>query len=225
MPSTRPPRARSSAVAQAQRAGEGSRTVWFIVAGVIIVGLAAVLAVALAQEESTSSSSQTAAVTITGEPLPLYPPDNVSQAVGLTAPEVSGTALGGGSMSISNDGTPRVIGFFTHWCPACRTEVPVVSEWYNSGGAPDDVDFVAVSTAVNPAAVNYPPSAWFDDEDWNVPTLLDDSASSASIAFGLSAYPYWVVIDADGQVVDQLTGQLGVDEINQLMERAREGVS
>jgi thiol-disulfide isomerase/thioredoxin len=126
-------------------------------------------------------------------------------------------------MSISDDGRPKVVAFFTHWCPACRAEVPVVSEWWNDGGAPDDVDFVAVNTGVNPGSPNYPPSAWYEREDWDVPTLLDDSANSAANAFGLSAYPYWVVVDADGLVVTQRSGQLGVAEILALIDQARAG--
>lgn len=225
MPSTRAPRARSSAVAQAQKANKGSQTVWIVVGVIIVIGLAAIVAVALAQEDSSSTAGpQTAEVTITGA-LPPLPPDGVSQAVGLDAPEVEGTSFDGSPISITNDGKPRVIGFFAHWCPACRQEVPMVSEWYNNGGAPDDVDFMAVSTAVNPQGVNYPPSRWFEGEDWTVPTMRDNATSSVGTAFGLSAYPYWVVIDAEGKVVDQLTGILGVDEINGLMERARQGAS
>ncbi len=224
MSSPRAPRARSSAVAQAQRANKSSQTVWIVVGVVIVIGLAAILAVALAQEENTSSAPQVGEVTVTGA-VPELPPDGVSQAVGMPAPEVTGTALGGGEISITNDGTPRVIGFFTHWCPACRAEVPVVSSWYNDGGAPDDVEFVAVSTGVNPQGVNYPPTRWFERENWEVPTLLDSSTNSVATAFGLSAYPYWVVVDGDGNVVTQTTGQLTIDEVNGLMEQARQGAS
>lgn len=225
MPSTRAPRARSSAVAQAQKANKSSQTVWIVVGVIIVIGLAAVLAVALAQEDSSSTAGpQVAEVTVTGS-LPPLPPTGQSQAVGLDAPEVEGTSFDGSTVSITNDGTPRVIGFFTHWCPACREEVPLVSSWYNDGGAPDDVEIMAVSTGVNPQGVNYPPSRWFEREDWNVPTMRDDATSSVGTAFGLSAYPYWVAIDGDGKVVDQLTGILSVDEIEGLIERARQGAN
>jgi thiol-disulfide isomerase/thioredoxin len=224
MTSTRAPRARSSSVTKAARAGESSRKVWIIVAVVLVVAFAGIMAVALAQEDTSSArGDQTAEVTVTGDPLPLLPQGAPSAAVGLPAPELSGTSLTGDPMAIGNDGRPKVIGFFTHWCPACQAEVPVVSEWWNSGGVPDDVDFVAVNTGVDPSRVNYPPSAWFEREDWDVPTLLDDRASTAALHFGLSAYPYWVVVDGDGVVVDQLSGQLGVAEIMALMDRARAG--
>jgi thiol-disulfide isomerase/thioredoxin len=225
MSPTRAPRARSSAVAKAQAAGGSSRRLWIILTVVLVVGFAAVLAVALSQEETASEirGNQTADVTISGNPLPLLPQGAPSDAIGMPAPELSGTSLTGGSMEIGNDGRPKVIGFFTHWCPACQAEVPVVSSWWNDGNAPDDVDFVAVNTGVTPTSPNYPPSAWYERENWAVPTLLDDAGSSAAAAFGLSAYPYWVVVDAEGNVVDQLTGQLSVPEIEQLIDRARSG--
>lgn len=225
MTSTRAPRARNTAVAKAAKAGESSRKVWIVVAVVLVVGFAAVMAIALAQEDSSSSArgEQTAEVTVSGDPLPLLPQGAPSAAIGLPAPTLSGTSLTGEAMTIGDEGRPKVIAFFTHWCPACQAEVPVVSEWWNSGGVPDDVDLVAVNTGVDPSRVNYPPSAWYDREDWGVPTLLDDRASTAALNFGLSAYPYWVVVDADGLVVDQLSGQLGVDEILGLMDRARAG--
>jgi thiol-disulfide isomerase/thioredoxin len=227
MTSTRAPRARSTSVARAAQAGESSRKVWIIVAVVLVVAFAAVMAIALAQEDTSSGArgEQTADVTITGDPLPLLPQGAPSAAVGMPAPQLSGTSLTGDPIAIGDDGRPKVIGFFTHWCPACQAEVPVVSEWWNAGEAPDDVDFVAVSTGVDPSRVNYPPSAWFDREEWNVPTLLDDRASTAALSFGLSAYPYWVVVDGDGLVVDQLSGQLGVAEILRLMDRARAGAA
>lgn len=225
MTSTRAPRARNSAVSKAQKAGQGSRTVWIVSAVGLVVVLAGILAVALAQEDTPSETrgAQVAAVEISGSQLPPLPQGAPSQAIGMTAPEVTGEALGGGAIDITNDGTPKVIGFFTHWCPACQAEVPIVSSWANSGGLPDDVDFVAVNTGVNPGNVNYPPTAWYDREDWTVPTLLDSSRNEVATAFGLSAYPFWVVVDAEGVVVEQLSGQLGIEQIETLIDRARTG--
>ncbi|MGY6499299.1 MAG: TlpA family protein disulfide reductase [Acidimicrobiales bacterium] len=225
MTSTRAPRSRNSAVAKAQKAGQGSRTVWIVAAVGLVVVLSGILAFALSQEESPGEvrASQVGTVDISGSILPPLPQGAPSQAIGMAAPEVTGEALDGGSFDIANDGTPKVIGFFTHWCPACQAEVPVVSSWAAGGGLPDDVDFIAVNTGVNPGNVNYPPSAWYERENWTIPTLLDSSRNEVATAFGLSAYPFWVVVDADGVVVDQLSGQLGIDQIETLIEMARRG--
>jgi thiol-disulfide isomerase/thioredoxin len=225
MTSTRAPRPRSAAVAKAQRAGDGSKKVWIIAAAVLVVALAGVMAFALAGEETASDvrANQTADVEISGDPIPQLAEGQRSAQISEPAPEVSGTALGGGSMSIENDGTPKVISFMTHWCPNCQAEVPIVAEWWNAGNAPDDVDFLNVNTGVNPARPNYPPTEWYEREDWEVPTLLDDAAGSVANAFGLSAYPFWVVIDGDGNVIYQQSGQIGVAELEGLIDIARNG--
>ncbi len=217
MSSTRAPRSRSSAVSKAANAGNSSRTVWIVLAGLLVVGFTVIMAIALAQEDRPDAGEQTAAVTVSGEPLARFTDGGEAGP----APEVSGTALGGGSLEITNDGRPKVIGFFAHWCPHCQAEVPEVSDWVNAGNAPDDVDLYAVSTGVNPAAGNYPPSAWFDRVDWQIPTLLDDLANSAANAFGLSGYPFWVAVDGDGNVVDRRSGRIGVDELEALIDLTR----
>lgn len=225
MPSTRAPRSRSTSVAKAAQAGEGSKKVWIIAAVVLVVALAGVMAVALAGEDSASDvrSGQTAAVEVDGDRLPQMAQGERTNVIDQEAPEVSGTSLTGEPMSITNDGTPKVISFMTHWCPNCQAEVPIVSQWWNDGNAPDDVDFLAVNTGVDPLRGNYPPTDWYQSENWEVPTLLDDAASTAANAFGLTAYPFWVVIDGDGNAIFQQSGQIGIPELEGLIEMARNG--
>jgi thiol-disulfide isomerase/thioredoxin len=212
-------------VHKAAKAGDGGKKIWIISAVVLVVALAGVMAVALASEDSASDvrAGQTADVTVDGDPLPLNSADNPTLAVGSPAPTLSGTSLTGEPMTIGNDGRPKVIGFFTHWCEFCQAEVPEVSEWWNAGNAPDDVDIVAVNTSVNSARANYPPSAWYERENWDIPTLLDDPGDTAAFSYGLSGYPYWVVVDADGNVVARQSGQIGIPQFEALIDRARTG--
>lgn len=168
-----------------------------------------------------SEPAEVGPVTVEGESLPLLPATGDSEAVGLPAPTVSGDGIDGGSVAIGPYDGPTVVLFLTHWCPACQTTVSEVSPWWNSGAAPGDVDMVAVSTGVDPGAANHPPSAWLDREEWAIPTLVDDEESSTGAAFGLTAYPFWVVIDEDGTVVDQVVGSLDPTEIEALFDRAR----
>jgi cytochrome c biogenesis protein CcmG, thiol:disulfide interchange protein DsbE len=215
------PRTRSSSpVAKAAKAGQGNRNVWVIVAVVAVVAFAAIIAVALSQESgSDDGAAETADVTVTGDALPDMTTDPEG-AVGMAAPELEGTDLDGEPISITNDGQPKVIGFFAHWCPHCQNEVPVIVDWQEAGNQPDDVDFYGVSTNVTPARGNYPPSDWFDEEGWTTPTMKDDGASSAYVAFGAGGFPYWVAVGADGNVVARTSGELGADQITQLFEQA-----
>lgn len=220
MSSTRAPRSRSSAVSKAANAGNSSRTVWIVLAGLLVVGFTVIMAIALAQEDRPDAGEQTAAVTVSGEPLARFTDGGEAGP----APEVSGTALGGGSLEITNDGRPKVIGFFAHWCPHCQAEVPVIQDWVDSGGLPEDVDLYGVSTGVDPRRPNYPPARWLDEEGWTSPVLVDGNQAAAQ-AVGLTAYPFFVVVDADGAVVARGSGELTADQLSELAALAAGGAS
>ena len=155
--------------------------------------------------------------------LPRYDADGKDPAVGQRIPEVSGKDLDGGAMSIGPDGRPKVIVFVAHWCPHCQREVPVLAEHLRSHPVPDGVDVVAVSTAEHPGAENYPPKEWLARERWKVPTLEDDAAGAAGSEFGLSSFPYFVAVDADGRVVERRSGELTTEQFDDLVEAARTG--
>ena len=214
------PRARNTQVAKAAKAGQGSRSIWVIVAVVAVVAFAAIIAVALSQESADDDATETAEVTVTGTALPLMDQDPTG-ADGMAAPELQGTDLDGEAISIGNDGRPKVIGFFAHWCPYCQAEVPVIVDWLEAGNQPDGVDFYGVSTSVNPGRDNYPPSSWFEEESWTVPTMKDDETSTAHLAYGAGGFPYWVVVGADGNVVTRTSGELSPEAITDLFTQAQ----
>ena len=140
-------------------------------------------------------------------------------ALGAPAPEATGTGFDGLRVELLADGEPTVIGFFAHWCPVCQDEVDELADHLRDGGLPDDVRVVAVSTSVRPEEDNYPPSAWFADEQWPTPILLDDDNSTLAQAYGLSAFPFWVVVDADGTVVGRLSGAIGPEPVRRTRRR------
>lgn len=146
-------------------------------------------------------------------------------SVGATgvAPALVGSSFDGSRVAITNDGTPKLVMFLAHWCPHCRAEVPVVTEWLRAGDLPEDVSLYAVSTSVDKARPNYPPSAWLDREAFPVPTLADDADSSAAAAFGVDGFPYFVAIASDGRVVERDSGELPVARLVGLLDKARAG--
>jgi hypothetical protein len=103
--------------------------------------------------------------------------------------------------------------------------VPVITDWLESAGMPDDVDLYAVSTGVSSDAPNYPPSQWLEDESWPVTTIADDADSSVATAFGLRSYPYFVAIDANGDVVARASGELSVEQLEAMLDAARGAAS
>jgi thiol-disulfide isomerase/thioredoxin len=215
------PRARTYQVTKAAKAGQGNRNVWVIAAVVAVIVFAAIIAVALSQESDDGDTGvETADVTVTGDPLPNFQqgPDGAN---GMAAPVLEGTDIDGEAITIGDDGQPKVIGFFAHWCPHCQAEVPVIVDWIDEGNQPDDVAFYGVSTSVSAAQANYPPSAWFDEEGWTTPTMMDDATSTAHVAFGAGGFPYWVVVDADGNVVTRTSGEKTPEQITELFEAAQ----
>lgn len=152
---------------------------------------------------------------ITGDPLPDYTPTAPDSALGLPAPEVRGTDFDGRSVAIVNDGRMKVVLFLAHWCSHCQTEVPEVQDWIDGGGKPDNVDLYGVATAIEEEGSNYPPDAWLEREGWTSPVVVDTN-DTVLRAFGLTAFPTWVFINADGAVALRIGGAIGAEQLTAL---------
>lgn len=181
----------------------------------VYAGLALVVLVALATaillpkgNEDADGMPVDAAVTVTGDSLPVFAGDPASDsAIGLTAPDLTGQDFDGQEIAITDDGRPKVILFLAHWCPHCQREVPVVQTYAEEIGFPDTVDFYSVATSYSPSQPNWPPSSWFEREGWTIPVIVDDPDSTAYQWFGQGAFPYYVLIDPAGQVALRLSGE------------------
>lgn len=154
---------------------------------------------------------------VTGTPLPKYDPAVASDAaVGQTIPTVAGTDFKGNPVSIDLNGKAKVLVFLAHWCPHCQTEVPLIQAWLDGGGSTGDVELISIATGINPAYPNYPPSAWLEREGWTVPVIADITGTVGP-AYGLSAYPFWVFVGADGKVAGRLTGELSIANLQTIL--------
>jgi thiol-disulfide isomerase/thioredoxin len=109
--------------------------------------------------------------------------------------------------------------FLAHWCPHCRAELPVLVRWLDNGRLPPGVRLYAVATAVRPGLGGYPPSGWLRQAGWPAPVLADDPAGSAASAFGLSGYPFFVLLDGGGRVVARASGERSPRELDRLFAR------
>lgn len=159
--------------------------------------------------------------TIEGEGLPPAPDDPADDpVVGEPAPVVHGADFDGTEVTIGEPGQPQVIAFMASWCPACGEELPEVVDWVDAGGLPDGVELVSVATNHDRTRPNWPPQDWYADAGFDAPILVDDDASSVAGAFGLTATPFWVAIDEDGQMAGRLTGIIGDDGMTALADAA-----
>jgi thiol-disulfide isomerase/thioredoxin len=220
-PTRRPARsaaspARKPAAAPATPKGSSKRLPLALIAGgVLAIGLVAVIVISMGS--GGDAAVEVGTPTITGQALPAFDTVQNDTALGMTIPEVAGADFAGTPVSITHDGRPKMIMFFAHWCSVCRQEVPLVAGWLPGATLPAQLEIISVSTGVNVNAANYPPSKWLEREGWTAPVILDDAQSSVGAAFGLSAYPYFVFVDADGQVALRVTGALPIATIEQII--------
>ena len=217
-----------------------SRTPFVLAIVVAVVGVAALIAVLVTRDgdddsdgastvppaatEGTGASSGStpvgASVTVDGAPLP--PGEGGDDpAIGLLAPTLRGTDYSGAEVTIApGTGGPMMIVFLAHWCPHCNDEIPVLLEWRDSGAIPAELQIFGVSTAVSDERPNYPPGEWLQEKEWAWPVLADDAQLTAANAYGVTGFPYFVIVDADGNVAVRGSGELPIDELAALVDAA-----
>ncbi len=181
----------------------------------------AAFALVLAACGSVSTEGQYGTPEVSGDGLlPLA--DNTNDAsFGAVIPSVTGTDFDGQTVTIDPaNGTSKVILFLAHWCPHCQQEVPMVQEFLDAnGGPPEGVEFLSVATSTDPSRPNFPPSAWLDREGWEPPVIVDDEAQTVASAFGLSAFPFWVVVGPDGTVLQRVAGGINIEALPALFDQ------
>ncbi|MFM8238615.1 MAG: TlpA family protein disulfide reductase [Actinomycetota bacterium] len=196
--------------------GSAKRRIPFVAIVGAVVVVAGVLAIILSRgsdDPAPAGTEQTRPVVVTGSPLPEYEADATPDpAVGKEIPGLAGENFAGDPVRIAPNGKAKVVIFVAHWCPHCQREVPILAPDLRDEPLPAGVEAFAVSTAVDPAAPNYPPSEWLAGVDWPTPILADDAQRKASTAYGLSAFPYFVFVNADGTVSSRVTGEIPVSE-------------
>jgi cytochrome c biogenesis protein CcmG, thiol:disulfide interchange protein DsbE len=226
---------RAPVASDASAATAPNRKVLAIVLGVIAVAalIGSVIAFRSSDSEIVQGNGiievpddalQTAAVAASGNALPTHAADGIDvndPAIGIVAPELAGQAPNGDPTNVQA-GEPTLLVFLAHWCPHCRAEVPRIVAATKDGKF-DGVRVVAVLTGTDPAAPNYPPAEWLAGEEWTAEALLDSPDGTAAAAFGLSSYPYLVMLDSEGKVAARGSGELPVDDIVDMTEQALNG--
>lgn len=236
--SNRPNRQKSHSarVKQAsQSGGSGNTVLWIALAVIVVVAGLVAIAVTRGSGDSEGGGSSPSGGTVVpngelhfgqvdveGTPLPPATSGGPDAAVGMDVPTISGRQFDDSPITIDADGPTIVLGL-AHWCPHCRNEVPRLQDWLDDNGMPSDVELVAVATGTDEGQLNFPPGRWLRNEGWSVPTLVDDQEDRAGGALGISGFPAFIVVGPDGTVVQRASGELRVEQWEQLLEAARTG--
>ena len=190
----------------------------FIIAGavVLVLGLAIAIGVTLSSEPVAAGLPE-GEISVVGDSLPQYAGENDDNvALGLAAPTFSAPDQNSEIFQLEKNGNSKALLFLAHWCPHCQREVPVVQRFIDSNGVPTGIDVIAVATSIDRGRDNYPPQEWLQREGWSE-TQIYDLDREIGEAYGLNAFPYWVFLDKDLNVLARRTGNLPEDMVGALL--------
>lgn len=197
---------------RAQNSSNAKTLLIWLGGAVVVIGLiAVVLAGAGGSGGGSDHPDLQGAPTVTGDFLAQFPTSGVENSAGRPVPLVQGADFDGTPVSIENNGKPKMILFLAHWCPHCQREVPEVMDYLETNTIPDEVEFISVATSIDRSRPNFPPSSWLEDEGWSVPLILDSPGSETYVAYGAGGFPFWAMVDANGNLITRVSGEGRVD--------------
>jgi thiol-disulfide isomerase/thioredoxin len=203
-----------------------TRYIWWGLASLAGLALIVWMAWAIASETEVDEAVAFGEVTVEGEALPTVDLASGDPAVGQEAPTITATDLDGNEVTIGPDGRPKIIVLVAHWCQFCQAEVPILQDWVESGGLPDDVDLYSATVLTNRLrdSSTWPPSEWLESEGWTVTTVKDNQSQAIASSYGLTGTPYYIVLDGDNTNLGRFSGAIGVEGFNTLAGIAQTGL-
>lgn len=134
------------------------------------------------------------------------------------APPLAGDDLDGDPIALADlRGDVVVVNFWATWCGPCRDEQPALEQVHRAYSG-QGVEFLGVDERDDLAAAR----AWVEEFDVTYPSIQDPSGAWAD-DFGLFGYPDTFVIDASGTIRWAVYGQIGEEQLRELIDRVLEG--
>ncbi|TFV66894.1 TlpA family protein disulfide reductase [Blastococcus sp. CT_GayMR20] len=142
----------------------------------------------------------------------VIPPDERA-----SAPDFSGTLLGGGRFSSADlDGEAAVLNFWGSWCGPCRVETPQFQEVY-AEVRNDGVEFLGLNVKETSEQFAL---AFVDRFGIEFPSLYDPRGEVA-LAFRdypANAIPSTIVLDGENRVAAVYTGEISQDDLRRVID-------
>jgi peroxiredoxin len=139
----------------------------------------------------------------------------IPEADRASAPEFSGTLLGGGDWtSAALAGDVAVLNFWGSWCAPCRVESPEFQQVYTEV-AGEGVQFLGLNVKDQEQFAQ----AFVASKGITFPSLFDPKGQVA-LAFRnypASAIPSTIVLDRDGRVAAVYTGEVRQDDLRRVL--------
>ncbi|MEX0787133.1 MAG: redoxin domain-containing protein [Dehalococcoidia bacterium] len=145
------------------------------------------------------------------------PYNHVDLVQGQVAPSWSGPLLADGTFHLDDSrGRPILVFFWADWCDlACFSSFPAFQQAFDRWA--DRVAFVSVDYAGNPEEAETRLKAG----GYTFP-VVNDSSGEIGEAWGVEGVPVWVLLDAEGRVIEVRIRPQTVEELNKLLATAVE---
>ncbi len=200
-----------------------NKTFWLIGGIVAAISIMAIVAVASqsGSDEVVAGIKEFQTVEVVGQALPEFSKEQADPAIGLSAPVLTGKGFTGNTI-VTSPGSPTLLVFLAHWCGFCQNEVPLLVKWNSAGTVPSGLDVIAIATSSDPASPNFPPSEWLAREEFPAlwPVMADSGEKTAASAMGVSGFPFFVLIDAEGKVALRISGEIETDILTERINSA-----
>ena len=143
---------------------------------------------------------------------------NVGLAVGDIAPDFSGRAIDGQTVSTSDlDGKLIVVNVFASWCGPCRVETPHLVEVYNALDR-DEIEFVGLNLQETPEAIQ----TFKDEFSIEYPLLLNEGGEITEVYRPIGLPTTWF-IDQEGIVRFTFSGPMTKESLQVILEDVANG--
>lgn len=187
----------------------GRRRLLLQTAVAALVVVAAIVAVALTQDRGAGTTA--------GEPASGAPPlltGESAPATGgplpdVTLPPLAGHGPAGGRDLTELTGEPLLVNFWATWCAPCVNEMPLLQRVSEQG----DVTLVGINYIDRADEAD----ALADELGITYELLRDDDGSFGD-RIGVLGMPTTLLVDTDGTVVGQLTGEVTEEQLQRAIE-------